>query len=156
MRRCLPNLSTFIAVNLSSDHFKFLESALFAKFVHNQCNRLISQSFVNFQILFFCEFFPHFHIFKLCIVCQNFPYSSQLTCQLIICEFSNSALFTKSFHIHRNYLVIQLFVNFQIRLCSPNLPLYLQVYRDRLPFVSSSRQHTYHQIFLQAFHSRVH
>ena len=63
----------------------------------------------------------HLWIFKLCVFRQFFPHSSQLICHLIIRELSNCALFAKSFHIHCNWLIIQSFVYFQMRRCSPNL-----------------------------------
>ena len=63
----------------------------------------------------------HFWIFKLCVFRQFFLHSSQLICHLIICELSNCVLFAKSFHIHCNWLIIQSFVYFQMKRCSPNL-----------------------------------
>ena len=63
----------------------------------------------------------HFWIFKLCVFRQFFLHSSQLICHLIIFELSNCVLFAKSFHIHCNWLIIQSFVFFQMKRCSPNL-----------------------------------
>ena len=63
----------------------------------------------------------HLWIFKLCVFRQFFPHSSQLICHLIIRELSNCVLFAKSFHIHCNWLIIQSFVYFQMKRCSPNL-----------------------------------
>ena len=85
---CLPNLSTFIAIDLSSNQM---------------------------------------WIFKLCVVCQIFPYSSQLTCHPIICELSKMCVFRQYFHNYCNWLIIQSNVNFQIVSCSPNLSTYIAI-----------------------------
>ena len=40
-------------------------------------------------------------LFKLYVICQTFPHSSQLAYHPIICEFSNCGFYDKSFPIHR-------------------------------------------------------
>ena len=79
--RYLPNLSTFVAIGLSSNHLWI------------------------FKLWVLRQIFPHsshFQVFKWGVVRQFFPHSSQLICHPIICEFSKCALVAKSFHIHRN------------------------------------------------------
>ena len=79
--RYLPNLSTFIAIGLSSNHLW-----IFKLWVLRQ---IFSHS-------------SHFQVFKWGVVRQFFPHSSQLICHPIICEFSKCALVAKSLQIHRN------------------------------------------------------
>ena len=66
----------------------------------------------------------HLWIFKLCVFCKIFPHSSQLTCHPIIRDFSNCALFAKSFHINCN---IESFLNFQIVRFSPILSTFIAI-----------------------------
>ena len=79
--RYLPNLSTFIATGLSSNHLWI------------------------FKLWVLRQIFPHsshFQVFKWGVVRQFFPHSSQIICHPIICEFSKCASVAKSLHIHRN------------------------------------------------------
>ena len=90
--------------------------------------------FVNFQIVHYLPNIStaiaiglssnHLWIFKLCVICKFFPHSSQLTCHPIIRDFSNCALFAKSFHINCN---IEAFVNFQIVRFSPILSTFIAI-----------------------------
>ena len=120
----LPNISTVIAIGLSSNHLWIFKLWVLRKiFPHSS----------------------HFQVFKWGVVRQFFPHSSQLICHPIICEFSKCALVAKSLQIHRNQsfsnhalfakfflncrnlLVIQLFVNIQMRRCSPNLSTFIAI-----------------------------
>ena len=117
------NRSTFIAINLSSDYLwvfkwsfvrrtfphslqltyhpiicEFSDCALFAKSFSIQRKMSCSQN--RSTIIAINLSSNHLWNFKLWVLRQIFPHSSQLTCHPIFCEFSNEALFAKSFHIH--------------------------------------------------------
>ena len=116
--RCSPNLSTFIAIDLSSNHLWIFKLCVFRQYFDNYCNWLINESNVNFQVVGCSPNLStyiainlssnHFWIFKWGVVRQIFPHSSQLTYTYlsIICEFSSCALSAKSFHNHCNWLII--------------------------------------------------
>ena len=98
MRRCSPNLCTFIASNLSFNYLWIFKVCVFCQiFPHSSqltCHPIISE-FSNVALSS-----NHLWIFKLCVVRQMFPHSMQITRHPIIYVFSNEALFAKPFQTH--------------------------------------------------------
>ena len=93
---------------------EFLNCALFAKSFHIHWKFIYHPIICEFQIVCCSPIFPQsfqftyhpikyeFRIFLKCVIRKIFPQSMQSTYLSIICEFSNCALFPKSFHIHCN------------------------------------------------------